>query len=250
MVDKTFATILETQPQPRSARAPPPLLPPANRNGNAPAAVSEAIVFLPVTAPVDALLSPDRAETISHVDVEAMNADLAARLGPAARAAPGSPAPPIRLPAVFNAMLVGTESETTDGLHWSPRIVRKQAEVLLGWRCNDAASTAGTLQGACCRRPDRVRPVQALVLAVAVGWAPAGMLLRAKKREWAESRPQVGDPSNADTLNFPLCSRFAGHPRLFPRPGGLHVDHHIRHDHRLPLPRGSHDRLSARAKAL
>jgi hypothetical protein len=65
-------------------------------------------------------------------------------------------------------------------LHWSSKIVTKQAEVLLAWRCNDASSS---LQGACCKRYQRVTPLQALILAVVVGWAPLGMFLRSRKGE-------------------------------------------------------------------
>ena len=172
MVDDTFNSIVSSQPKSSSHLLPPPMLKPGQKG------IADSIVFLPVTRPVDTRLSADRAETINHVDVEAMNSGLLARLltSHTSGLTPSvHTTAPVVIPTVFNDLLV--PEETDDGLHYSAKIVKKQAEILMGYRCNDVAST---LSGACCRRDPKLTVVQIIVLFLVCGWAPLSILLRSK----------------------------------------------------------------------
>lgn len=136
--------------------------------------LSDGIIFLPIVNVFEDLLSPERAETIIHEDIEAMNADLLARL------THPSP-PPIIVPTVFNDMLI--EGETKDGLHFSDKIMDKQAELLLAWRCNDVVGRKAP-QGSCCKRNYWTRPVQAAVILFFTVWAPFALFFGARIREY------------------------------------------------------------------
>lgn len=134
--------------------------------------LSDAVIFLPVMKPVEDKLTAERKE-IRHSDVELMNAVIEGQLNE-------ENPPPIVVPSVFNELLI--DNQTTDGLHYSDTIVNKQAELLLGWRCNDALRYKGQ-QGTCCARYKTIRPLQALILLFLGVWAPVTYVFASKIRE-------------------------------------------------------------------
>ena len=148
---------------------------------------ADTIVLLPVSDVVHAKLSRERAETMQGADIDAMNSDLRHRVHPPPPVGfsllPAPPPgglgkdgrPPVALPLVFNAML--DASQTEDGLHFSNAVVGMQAQVLLNLACNDVMPKTFPMDRTCCRRYPWPSPLHSLVLAVAVLWGPACVLL-------------------------------------------------------------------------
>lgn len=231
MVDETFNSIVSSQPKSQSHLLPPPM--PMLRDGKG---IADSIVFLPVTKPVDSRLNPDRAETINHVDVEAMNSGLLARLltSHTSGLTPSThTTAPVVIPTVLNDLLV--PSETDDGLHYSDKIVKKQAEILLSYRCNDMANE---MSGACCRREKRLTIMQVVVLFFVCAWAPLSILLRSKATSESKSMPGRKWSWQADRLTRIFIKnsiRRQEQPPARP-PQSRHAVRHLRYSHPLPLP--------------
>ncbi|CED85036.1 O-acetyltransferase [Phaffia rhodozyma] len=156
--------------------------------------LADEIVFLPVQMPVVSKLSPSRAENLLPSDIDTMNSDLAVRLSPSStfmfhptspKHPPSSssssssssstvkdrgPLPPISLPLAFNSILA--PSQTTDGLHFSPKILKTQINLLWNLRCNDVVSKKFPMDKTCCKRYPSVGWLQGLTLLLVVGAVP------------------------------------------------------------------------------
>ncbi|KAK7059039.1 hypothetical protein VNI00_001663 [Paramarasmius palmivorus] len=102
--------------------------------------IASTIVVLPVEQVITSKLSSDRQKTMHPADIDAMNSDLYHRL---------TPNGPVLFPSVFNEML--DLSETEDGLHFSNRLVKAQANILLNLHCNDKLPKHYPLDSTCCR---------------------------------------------------------------------------------------------------
>ncbi|KAJ3572525.1 hypothetical protein NP233_g3032 [Leucocoprinus birnbaumii] len=142
---------------------------------------ADLTVMLPVERVVPSKLTPERALTMHPSDIDAMNSDLYHRVyqggngldrawlsgGPPGRG-------PIALPRVFNEML--DASQTDDGLHFSDKVLRAQANVLLNLRCNDALPKKYPFNKTCCNRYPVPSPVHALLLILVLAWGPIAWL--------------------------------------------------------------------------
>jgi hypothetical protein len=101
--------------------------------------------ILPVEDIVPAKLASDRAATMHHEDVDAMNMDMKHRIGilqPRTNVT-------ISSPQVFNMML--DPSQTVDGLHFSDSLVKSQINLLLNRRCNHLRPPKYPYDSTCCR---------------------------------------------------------------------------------------------------
>jgi hypothetical protein len=153
--------------------------------------LADDIVFLPVPAVVPEKLSDERREVLLPSEIDAMNSDLLARLSPISsslffstpKSAITRPSPPlVHLPLSFNDLL--DESQTTDGLHYSPMILKVKAQLLLNLQCNDRLSKDFPMDKTCCRRYPGVQSVvQSVVLVMLVCWVSVGKLLEKRLGE-------------------------------------------------------------------
>lgn len=110
--------------------------------GSAPDFIADEVVVLPVQYAVEQLLSADRAASISNTAIREMNMLLKAKEEKLASAGHNSAQPTVvEVPWSFNAMLgedaAEVAEESVDGLHFSDRITKHQANILLNLRCND-----------------------------------------------------------------------------------------------------------------
>lgn len=162
---------------------------------------ADEVVLLPVEEVVPAKLSRERASSMQLPDIDAMNSDLFHRIHPpqsdSSRLFSAQPLSlPISMPLVFNKMLDSTETE--DGLHFSDKLVKIQANILLNLRCNDGLPKIFPLDKTCCRAYPRPSSLQIIILAVAILWGPYTMF----------SAYQSGQPSYSLLPSHPnLCNR-------------------------------------------
>jgi len=173
--------------------------------------LADQVVVLPVPSVVPAKLSAERRATLLPSEIDAMNADLLARLtAPTTGSSSSSSSavsalfagggggdgrvsgsttddeattttttkpkvPPVHFPSSFNDLL--DPSQTADGLHYSPKLGRVQAQLLYNLRCNDVLPKGFPMDKTCCRRyPGLQTAVQAVVLGLVGLWAPVGKL--------------------------------------------------------------------------
>ncbi|KAH9487018.1 putative O-acetyltransferase CAS1 [Psilocybe cubensis] len=115
---------------------------------------ADEVIILPVEEVSVSKLSMDRALSIHHSDIDAMNSDLFHRINPPTDSsghmfsvAPGGE---VALPLVFNKML--DDSLTEDGLHYSDTVVKVQARILINLSCNDKLPKVFPLDRTCCNR--------------------------------------------------------------------------------------------------
>jgi hypothetical protein len=133
--------------------------------------LADEVILLPVQVVVDYKLSPDRRATVHADDIDAMNADLAARLDPSngqrsALSIAGAPA--------FNSMVAGAEAETEDGLHFSDTISRLRATLVYNFRCADVLPKKFPLDKTCCSAYPQPNFIQLALLAFFLLWGPLG----------------------------------------------------------------------------
>ena len=145
--------------------------------------LADKVVFLPVEDVISSLLSPSRASSMHNSDIDAMNADLKHRIDPLSTKYFPAPSQLLRkssrqfhvaFPQAFNQML--DPSLTTDGLHYSNKVLKAQANVLFNFRCNEGLQKTFPLDKTCCRSYPPILFYQFLVVMVLVSWGPIARL--------------------------------------------------------------------------
>ncbi|BGP11949.1 hypothetical protein JCM10049v2_007869 [Rhodotorula toruloides] len=137
-------------------------------------AIADEVILLPVENAIESRLSPERAATVHHDDIQKMNELLDAKLRDAATS-PGTGTGGVAVPRSFNRVIEGLDDETVDGLHFSDTISKVQASILLNLRCNDALPKKFPFDKTCCFQYPTPNWVQALLLLVLVAYGPAGL---------------------------------------------------------------------------
>lgn len=159
---------------------------------------ADLVAVLPIEHVVPSKLSPERAATMHASDIDAMNSDLAHRIRPPSSTDPFAffmppgghfgGAMPVTFPSVFNEML--DPSQTEDGLHFSPAVVKMQASILLNLRCNDVLPKKFPFDTTCCMRYPWPFPLHLLLLAATVLCGPISWFLARRYSEYKCIRPQ------------------------------------------------------------
>ncbi|CAK5264549.1 unnamed protein product [Mycena citricolor] len=139
---------------------------------------ADEVVMLPIEDIVTSKLSPERAGTMHHSDIDAMNSDLIHRVNPYTGQFPNllsgnRRTSPVWLPMVFNQML--HPAATVDGIHFSDSLVKTQANILLNLRCNNELPKLPPMDKTCCRSYPNPVPVQALILGTILLWGPVAL---------------------------------------------------------------------------
>jgi hypothetical protein len=141
--------------------------------------LADTVIFLPVEGVASSKLSPPRASSIRNSDVDAMNSDLMHRIDPPSTQSLTAPSQffkkslrhrHVAFPQTFNRML--DPSQTTDGLHYSDKVLKAQVNVLLNFRCNEVLPKKFPLDKTCCRRYPSASFHQLLVLILLASWGP------------------------------------------------------------------------------
>ncbi|KAG8903872.1 hypothetical protein FRB99_002641 [Tulasnella sp. 403] len=137
--------------------------------------LADNFVVLPVEQPIASKLSTELRSLINTADVDTMNNVLQNRLlatSPAASPLGHTPPPtyPIAIPSVFNKML--SESETNDGILFSDKLLAKQANILLNFKCNSALSKHFPMNKTCCNSYPRTSWIQFFVIFVVIFYGP------------------------------------------------------------------------------
>ena len=154
--------------------------------------IADQVVLMPVENAIESRLSPERAASIQHDDITAMNDHLTLKL----RISAVPTRPTLAIPRVFNRLIEGLEEETLDGLHFSDPISKVQASILINLRCNDVMPKKFAFNKTCCFQYPSPNWVQLVLLAFLLGWAPVGLYYRSRC-ESNRSSPRLSKLTNS-----------------------------------------------------
>ena len=129
--------------------------------------ISDQVVLMPIERALPSRLSAERLGTLREADIDRLNHAIDQRLS--------STSSNLAVARVFNALITNAESETSDGLHFSNRIIRTQANILLNLRCNGVAPQRFPFDRTCCFRYPTPNVVQVSLLVILLLWAPVAV---------------------------------------------------------------------------